>query len=130
DQAISDIETLEKIKSDTIASNRLEAILLIVFAAVALALAAIGIYGVISYSVAQRTHELGIRAALGASGRNLLQLILYRGLTMALIGILAGAAGSVALTRVMASLLYGVGARDPLTMSAVGVILSAVALAA
>jgi putative ABC transport system permease protein len=130
DQAISDIQTLERIKSDTVASNRLEVVLLIVFAAVALSLAAIGIYGVISYSVAQRTHELGIRAALGASGGNLLQLILYRDLVMTFVGILLGVGGAIALTRVMASLLYGVGARDPLTMSAVGVILCAVAFAA
>ncbi len=127
DQAISDLETLEKIKSDTIASDRLEMILLVVFAVVALLLAAIGIYGVISYSVMQRTQELGIRAALGASGSHLLTLILFRGLWMTILGISIGIGGSIALTRVIASLLYGVGARDPFTMAAVGIVLSAVA---
>jgi putative ABC transport system permease protein len=94
DQAISDVETLEQIKSETVSSDRLEAALLLVFASVALLLAAIGIYGVISYSVAQRTHELGIRAALGASTGSLLRLILYRGLALTLIGVAIGVASA------------------------------------
>ncbi len=130
DQAISDVETLEQIKSETMSSDRLEAALLLVFAAVALLLAAIGIYGVISYSVAQRTHELGIRAALGASAGSLLKLILYRGLALTLVGVIIGVGGSLALTRTMATLLYGVGVRDPWTMWSVGAILTAVALTA
>ena len=130
DQAISDVQTLEKIKTDTAVSTRLEAALLFVFATVALLLAALGIYGVISYSVAQRTHELGIRAALGASAGTLLQLILYRGLALSLAGVAIGLGGSLALTRAFATLLYGVGARDPATMWAVGATLSAVALTA
>jgi putative ABC transport system permease protein len=101
-----------------------------VFATVALLLAAIGIYGVISYSVAQRTHEMGIRAALGASGANLLKLVLYRGLALTAIALLIGVGGSFALTRAMATLLYGIGARDPITMAAVAAILAGVALAA
>lgn len=130
DQAVSDVETLEKIKSDTVLTDRLEAALLLVFAAIALLLAAVGIYGVISYSVAQRTHELGIRAALGASAASLLQLILYRGLALTVAGMVIGVGASLALTRAMSTLLYGVGARDPLTMWSVAAILPAVALTA
>lgn len=84
----------------------------------------------ISYSVAQRTHELGIRAALGASTGDLLRLVLMNGLTLALLGLGIGVAGALALTRVLATILYGVGPRDPLTMVSVGVILAAVALIA
>jgi ABC-type antimicrobial peptide transport system permease subunit len=130
DQAISDVETLDQLKSDDVLSDRLEAALLLVFAAVALLLAAIGIYGVISYAVAQRTHELGIRAALGASSASLLRMILYRGLVLTMIGVALGVAGSLLLTRALVTLLYGVGARDPITMASVAAILSLVALAA
>jgi putative ABC transport system permease protein len=130
DQAISDVRTLEQIKEQTMSTNRLEATLLLVFAAVALLLAAIGIYGVISYTVAQRTHEMGIRAALGATAGTLLKLVLFQGLGLTLIGLAIGVGGSLALTRTMASLLYGVGVRDPLTMGSVAVILAVVALGA
>jgi ABC-type antimicrobial peptide transport system permease subunit len=85
---------------------------------------------VISYNVAQRTREMGIRAALGASERTLLRLILDRGVRLTLIGLAIGAAGAIALTRLMATLLFGVGARDPLTMVSVGVILAGVAIMA
>jgi putative ABC transport system permease protein len=100
------------------------------FRAVALLLAALGIYGVISYSVEQRTHELGIRAALGASQRSLLGLVLIRGLALTGIGLAIGLAGSLAVTRQMKSLLFGVGAQDPMTMIAVAAILAAVAITA
>jgi putative ABC transport system permease protein len=130
DQAISDIKTLDQIKDETAFAGRIEAALLGVFATVALLLAAIGIYGVISYSVAQRTHEMGIRAALGASGASLLKLVLYRGLALTSIALLIGVGGSFALTQAMATLLYGIGARDPITMAAVAAILAGVALAA
>jgi putative ABC transport system permease protein len=129
-QAISDIKTLTQIKDDTAFAGRIEAALLAVFAAVALLLAAIGIYGIISYSVAQRTHEMGIRAALGASAASLVKLILYRGLALAGIGLVIGIGGALATTRAMVSLLYGVGVRDPMTMMSVAAILAAVALAA
>jgi putative ABC transport system permease protein len=98
-----------------------------VFASVALLLAAIGIYGVISYSVVQRTHELGVRAALGASAESLLKLVLGNGLALTSLGLVIGIAGAFALTRFLATLLFGVGARDPVTMVSVGLILAAVA---
>ena len=100
------------------------------FATVALVLAGLGIYGVISYNVAQRTREMGIRAALGATERSLLRLILDRGVRLTLVGLAIGTGGAIALTRLMATLLFGVGARDPLTMVSVGVILAGVAIIA
>jgi putative ABC transport system permease protein len=93
-------------------------------------LAAIGIYGVTAYSVAQRTQEIGVRAALGATGMSLVRLVLARGLVLTWVGLAIGIIGALALTRLMASLLYGVGARDPATMVWVGVLLVAVALVA
>src|SRR4029453_8057090 len=99
-----------------------------IFGTVALLLSGIGIYGVISYSVAQRTHEIGIRAALGASAGSLLRLIISRGLVLALIGLVIGVGGALGLTRVMERLLYGVGARDPMTISAVPGVPPAVAV--
>jgi putative ABC transport system permease protein len=130
DQAVTDIRTVDQIKELSMANNRLQSALLGVFATVALLLAAIGIYGVTAYSVAQRTQEIGIRAALGATERNLVQLILNRGVVLTLAGLVIGIAGSLALTRLMASLLYGIGARDPATMILVGFVLAGVALAA
>ena len=126
DQPITDILTLERIKDQALASNRLQSVLLGVFAGLSLLLSAVGIYGVISYSVAQRTQELGIRAALGASKQGLLWLVLRRGLILTLAGLLLGTGGALGLTRLMASLLYKVGARDPVTMAAVGAVLVAV----
>jgi putative ABC transport system permease protein len=130
DQALSDVRSLDQIKQESLVGDRLEALLMTVFAVVALLLAAIGIYGVISYSVAQRTHEMGIRAALGASARDLLRLVLVNGLTLAFLGLAIGAGGAFALTRLLATLLFGVGARDPLTMVSVAGIMAVVALIA
>jgi putative ABC transport system permease protein len=130
DQALTDIRTIDQIKEQSMATNRLQSVLLGIFAGAALVLAGIGIYGVISYSVAQRTHEMGIRAALGATRRHLLSLVLGRGLALTLVGLALGISGSLGLTRLMASLLYGVGARDPLTMVIVGALLASVAATA
>jgi putative ABC transport system permease protein len=110
--------------------NRVPSVLLGTFGAVALVLAGIGIYGVISYSVAQRTREIGIRAALGASKSSLMRLVLDRGVFLTIIGLLLGVAGALGLTRLMANLLYGIGARDPLTMLSVGFVLASVAVLA
>jgi putative ABC transport system permease protein len=97
---------------------------------VALVLAGIGIYGVIAYSVAQRTREIGIRVALGASERSLLRLVLDRGVVLTGVGLAIGLAGAWGLTRLMAGLLFGVGARDPMTMASVAIVLASVAMLA
>ena len=130
DQATTDIRTVDQIKDLSMANRRLQAVLLGIFASVALLLAGIGIYGVISYSVAQRTHEIGIRAALGATEARLMGLILRRGVLLAVIGLVVGVGGSLGLTRLMESLLFGVGARDPFTMTLVAVVLALVAVIA
>jgi putative ABC transport system permease protein len=110
--------------------TRSYALLMSVFAAVALILSVVGIYGVMSYTVAQRTHEIGIRMALGAKHGDVFRLVAKHGLLLALAGIAIGLAGSVAVTRVMASLLYGVSATDPVTFAAISLLLVGVALAA
>ena len=130
DQALSDVKTLEQIKMESLAGNRLNSLMLGGFATVALLLSAIGIYGVISYSVVQRTHEIGIRAALGASTGNVVGMILRAGMLMAGAGLALGFIGALALTRFLATLLFGVGTRDPLTMAGVGGTLAMVALVA
>jgi putative ABC transport system permease protein len=130
DQAIADIRSLEQIKSATMGGRRIPSILIAVFGAVALILAGIGIYGVISYSVAQRTREIGIRSALGAPERSILRLVLDRGVILTVIGLGIGAVGAFGLTRFMAGMLFGIGARDPVTQLGVGVVLASVALLA
>jgi putative ABC transport system permease protein len=129
-QAVTDLRTLEQIKRESSASSRLRTTLLGIFAGLALLLAAVGIYGVISYTVAQRTHEMGVRAALGASASNLLRLVLSNGLMLTGIGLVLGVVGALGLTRLLGTLLFGVGARDPLTLGLSGIILAAVAAAA
>jgi putative ABC transport system permease protein len=104
--------------------------LMMIFAAVALALAAVGIYGVVAYSVTQRTHEIGVRVALGAQPRDVIRLVLGEGARLAVLGAILGLAAAAALTRFMDSLLFGVAARDPLTFLAVAAILVCVAAAA
>jgi putative ABC transport system permease protein len=130
DQALTDIRTMDQIRDQQVAGRRVGSILLGTFSSVALLLAGIGIYGVISYSVAQRTREMGIRAALGASEGRLMRLVLDRGVVLASLGLAIGFIAALALTRLMTSLLFGIGARDPLTIVVVAVTLGGVALLA
>jgi predicted permease len=122
--------TMDKIISDSLAARRFSMILLGIFAALALVLSCVGIYGVISYLAGQRTHEIGIRMALGAQRNDVLRLVLGHGAKMVLIGVGVGIAASLALTQLMARLLFGVSAYDPLTFLAVAGVLILVALAA
>jgi putative ABC transport system permease protein len=118
---------MDRVIAKSIARHNFIMILLGLFGGVALLLAAIGIYGVMSYTVQQRTHELGIRIALGAATPQLLRLVVGQGLLLAGIGVAIGLAASFGVTRVMSSLLYGVKATDLATFAAVAVVLSAVA---
>jgi putative ABC transport system permease protein len=127
---IPSVSTAESQFGDFSAQRRFQTWLLAAFAALALVLAAIGIYGVVRYSVAERTHEIGVRLALGASQADVLALVVRQGIVMPAIGITIGLALSVGVTRIMAHLLFGVGAADPLTFAGVGLVLALVAAAA
>lgn len=129
-QPVSDIRPVEKILWDEVVQQRLGMTLLAVFAGLALLLAAIGIYGVFAYSVAQRTQEIGVRMALGATPGRVLRLVMSDAMLLAAFGIVLGLAGSFALTRLMSTLLYGVSTTDPLTFALVPVILAAVSVIA
>jgi putative ABC transport system permease protein len=129
-QIIWRTQTLEDLLSTSVAPRRFNMLLLGVFACVALVLAAVGLYGVMSYSVSWRTHEIGIRMALGAERGHVLRLVVRQGMTMTLIGLVLGLLGAFLLSRVIAGLLYGVSATDPLTFAGVSVVLLAVALLA
>jgi putative ABC transport system permease protein len=130
DQPVADVRTMQSWINELTARSRFGTLLLSIFAGLALILAAIGIYGVMAYSVTQRTHELGIRIALGAKSRDVLKLILGRGFALTLVGIALGLVASFALTRLMSSLLFGVSATDPVTFGGLALLLTAVALAA
>jgi len=121
---------MEEVLSRSIAQERFNVSLLGLFATIGLILAAIGIYGVMSYAVTQRTHEFGLRIALGAQMKDVLRLVIGNGMTLALIGVAIGLAGSFALTRLMTSLLFGVTPIDAPTFVTVSILLLAVALVA
>src|SRR5215216_2251202 len=126
----TNFRTLEQIFSSSLDNRRFSLVIFAVFAAVALMLAAVGIYGVVSYSVTQRTHEIGVRMALGAQSRDVLGMIVGQGLKLALFGVGLGVIASFALTRLMSSLLYGVSANDPVTFGVTSLLLVGVALLA
>jgi putative ABC transport system permease protein len=128
--AIYSVRTLDEYLSASVAQPRFNTLLLGIFAAVALILTSVGLYGVMSYTVTQRTHELGIRMALGAKPADVLKLILRQGMGLTFLGIVFGLAGAFALTRVAESLLFGVSATDPLTFLMVSAFLLGVAMVA
>jgi putative ABC transport system permease protein len=130
DQPISNIKTLDELLEKSVAQRRFNLLSLGIFAGVALALAAVGIYGVMSFLVAQRTHEIGIRMALGAQQRDVLMLVVGRGLRLVLIGLGVGGAGALALTRLLRNLLFEVSATDPLTFGLIAMLLLGVAFLA
>lgn len=130
DQPIFAISTMNQLVSDSLGTRRITLILLGAFSGLALVLAGIGIYGVISYSVAQRTHEIGIRMALGAQHRNVLRMILRQGVKIAVAGVAIGVIVSLGLTQLMSSLLFSVSASDPLTFAGVAILLVLVAMLA
>jgi putative ABC transport system permease protein len=127
---VFNIKTMEEYISATVATPRFNTTLLVIFAGVALILTIVGLYGVMSYSVAQRTNEIGIRMALGAQTGDVLRLIVSQGFKLVLIGLGIGLVGAFAMTRVIASLLFGVTTKDPITFVAVAVLLALVALLA
>jgi putative ABC transport system permease protein len=130
DQPIYNIRTMNEIRAESVAPERLNLTLMSIFAGIALILAIVGIYGVMSYSVTQRTHEIGIRMAIGAQPRDVFRMILGQGMLLALIGVAVGLLGAFGLTRLMASMLFGVEPTDPATFAGIAVLLSAVALIA
>jgi putative ABC transport system permease protein len=127
DQPVSNIQTMDEILADSLAQQRFSMLLLAIFAAVAMTLAGVGIYGVMSYSVAQRTHEIGIRMALGAQTSAVLKLAVGYGMKLVMVGIVIGLIAAFALTRVMSTLLFGVTATDPTTFTLISLLLIAVA---
>jgi putative ABC transport system permease protein len=127
---VSEVQTLRTIVTQSLSAPRSMMTLFMIFAALAFVLGAVGIYGVVSYSVEQRTPEIGVRVALGAQRRDILQLVMRQGTRLALMGVGIGMAGAWAATRSISNLLYGVAATDPATFIAVAVLLTFVALLA
>lgn len=130
DQPIYSVKTMDEIRSESVASERLNLTLLSLFAGIALVLAIVGIYGVMSYSVTQRTHEIGIRMAIGAQPRDVFKMIIGQGMLLAIIGVVCGLVGAFGLTRLMASMLFGVAPTDPVTFGSIALLLTGVALVA
>jgi predicted permease len=129
-EVVYGVQTLDEVLAGSLAARRLSMILLTIFAVLALLLSCVGIYGVISYVVGQRTHEIGVRMALGAQRSDVMRMVLGEGARMALIGVAAGITAALGLTRLMANELFGVTAHDPLTFAAVAIVLPLVALVA
>src|SRR5215813_902696 len=130
DQAVFNVRTMEQIVAQSVAARRFSMLLLTVFALVALALASLGIYGLMSYAVAQRTREIGVRMALGAQSGDVVKLVVGQGMKLALIGVTIGLIASLVLTRTMKTLLFGISATDPMTFAAIALLLTFVALLA
>ncbi|HXW57324.1 MAG TPA: ABC transporter permease [Candidatus Cybelea sp.] len=127
DQPLFQIQTMQQVVEDSVAGRRFQMSLLAAFATIALGLAGIGIYGLISYTVNQRTHEIGIRVALGAKRRDVVHLVVRHGMMLAIAGVVLGTVGALLLTRFLSGMLYGVGANDPTTLLSVATLLVGVA---
>jgi predicted permease len=130
EQAVANVRTFDEVLDEDVVQRRLGASLVAAFAALALLLASLGVYGVLSYFVAQHTSEIGVRVALGASRRDILSLVLGKGMGLAVAGVALGLVGALALTRLVSSLLYGVGAADPATFAGAASLLASLALLA
>ena len=130
DRPVSDFETMQNIVQDSLGSRRFPTLLLSAFALLALALAAVGIIGVVSYSVAQRTHEIGIRMALGACAADVLKLMVSGSMTWVLVGVGVGIAGSLGFTRLLGTLLYEVRPSNPVVLGTVSLLLTSIGLLA
>ena len=130
DQPVSNIRTMDQVLAATISRERFQMLLLTLFATLALVLACVGLYGVISYAVVQRTHEIGVRMALGAQPRDVLSLVIRQGMVLTLAGLVLGVLGGLAVTRVMTDLLFGVTPRDAVTFMSVGGLLLVVSFLA
>lgn len=130
DQPVAAVKTMDQWVDTSVAEPRYRTALLGLFAGLALVLASTGIYGAMSYSVAQRTHEIGVRMALGARRLDVLKMVVRQGMLLVVLGVGIGLAGALALTSVMSTLLFGVTAKDPLTFAAVATLLTLVALVA
>jgi ABC-type antimicrobial peptide transport system permease subunit len=129
-QVVYDFTPMTKIVSDSIATQRFTMILLEIFSGLALVLSSVGIYGVISYLVGQRTHEIGIRMALGAQRREVVRMVLGEGLRVALLGVVVGIVAALGLTRLLTQMIFGVRTVDPLTFAGVAILLTFVAMVA
>ncbi len=130
DQPIYGVRTMHEIRAESVAPERLNLTLLSIFAGIALILAIVGIYGVMSYSVTQRTREIGIRMAIGAQPRDVFRMVIWQGMLLALIGVAVGLVGAFGFTRLMTTMLFGIEPTDPTTFAAIAVLLTAVALVA
>ena len=130
EQSVSEVRSMEQVVGGSLARPRFAMLLLALFSALALVLAAVGLYGVISYSVAQRTSEFGIRIAMGAGPRDVLGMVVGQGLRLGVIGVVLGGVGALALTRLIRGLLFGISSFDPQTFIAMALLLTGVTLVA